>query len=67
MAHEVVFNEVVSWLREVLSYYLRGFEFAMLRGFRVCYAMLNLSSTHPSSYRGHRAIGTLSTSIALGL
>ena len=35
---------------------------AMLRRFRVCYAMLCLSATRPSSYRGHRAIGTIAVS-----
>ena len=58
--HEVdLMNLFYNLLREVLSYYLRGFEFAMLQGFRDCYAMLCLPSTRPSSYCVHRAIRTI--------
>ena len=57
--HTKLINELVLCLREVLSYYLRGFEFAMLQGFRDCYAMLCLPSTRPSSYCVHRAIRTI--------
>ena len=41
---------------------IRGFEFAMLRRFHVCYAMLSLSAARPSNYRGHRATGTIAAS-----